>query len=51
MRLTGSSKYPPWSRKRKHEIKKMPITTSVPTPQDKNFVMKAIDTMKQFFKK
>lgn len=51
MRLTESSKYPPWSRKRKDEVKKMPIKTSVATPRDKNIVTKALDTIKQFFKK
>lgn len=51
MRLSESSKYPPWSRKRKHEVKKMPIQTSVPTPGNKNIFEKAFDSIKQFFKK
>jgi len=51
MRLTESSKYPPWSRKRKDEVKKMPIQTSVSTPREKNIVEKAFESMKQFFKK
>jgi len=51
MRLSESSKYPPWSRKRKHEVKKMPIKTSVATPGDKTVVGKVVDSIKQFFKK
>jgi|TARA_B110001450_G_scaffold34567_1_gene29997 hypothetical protein len=51
MRLSESSKYPPWSRKRKDELKKMPIQTSVAIPGDKNIIEKAFDSIRQFFKK
>tara|TARA_B110001452_G_scaffold263447_1_gene264887 strand:- start:476 stop:634 length:159 start_codon:yes stop_codon:yes gene_type:complete len=47
----GYSKYPPWSKKRKQEMSKMKIETSVRTPGDKSMVEKTLDSIKQLFKK
>jgi hypothetical protein len=47
----GYSKYPPWSKKRKNEVRQMPIKTSVRTPGDKNIAEKTLDSLKKFFKR